>query len=320
MNLAIMFLILNLFFSPFASTQRQEQTCVSPEKSGWELEGLKGNVKILRTEEIHLNYIKPKRELVKQITFDSEGNYVETIEPMMLTKVYKHTEPKPIYTFDANCRPIERKGLYGEWGMTKTTYLYNGSGKLKERAIYDSEGRLLWKAVYNFDNKGNLTEEIETIQVHPEHFRPPRYDVYRITRSTFKYDEKGNMIENVDYKYDGSLYATYFREYDAKGRVIKLTRTDGKGRLQDQSLYKYADGDILLEEDKYTSFEYYANDEMIPGKIYSGFGMFQHGSKIVYEYDKRGNWTKETQYDVRQDKGETSYELDMITYRAITYF
>ncbi len=317
-NLLFFFL---MCLSP-VNAQVQSHVCKSPEKTGWELENLRGKTKILRVEEIHYDYEKPKRELEKQVTFDSHGNYTRMVWHFGPDIDYR-TLPKPIFVFDSNCRQLERKGVAGEWGMTKTTYAYTESGKLKEEIIYDLQNRLLWKAVSIFDKNDRVAETDKTIQVHPEHFKPLRYDVYRDTKSFYKYDDGGNLIEQVDYKYDGTLYATYVRAYDDDNRVVRLTRFDGQGRNIDQSIYEFDNNGILHQEYKYNSSTYIGFGDtanLEPATIDSGFGMFQVGTKIIYEYDKWNNWIKRTEYDVLQENKKTSFKLQMTTFRTITYF
>jgi len=225
--------------------------------TGWEREELKGKVKSIRIEELQHTYGSGKRELEKQITFDPEGNCLRTVNPDAVEKEYSCREPKPSYAFNASCNPTERVGLAGEWGITKTTYLYNEEGKLKEQAVYSSEdGILLWKVVYVYDDKGDAVEEARTIQEHPEHFRPPRYDVYRTTRSAFKHDERGNVIEELSYKYDGSLYARYVRAYDTGNRFIKTQRFDKEGKLEEEHTLTYDSYGNLINEQSYRDYGY----------------------------------------------------------------
>lgn len=293
----------------------QSKDCPSPDKSGWEIEELKGSVRLLKEEAIDFSYRLHSKELKRQMTFDRSGNYKTYEDKEFPSKENDLTSETPTFKFDSACHVVERRGLSGEWGMTRTTYSYAPTGALKEETIYDLQDRMVWRSVSELNDSGKPTETKDTIQVHPEHFNPKRFDVYRETKSYFKYDAKGNLIEQVDYKYDGSLYATYHRVYDDANRLIRLTRLDDKERGIDQSIYKFDKVGKLIEERKYTSFEYSDVDDLVPGKIDSGFGLFQHGSRIVYEYDKNDNWVKRTEYDI--DKAQ---KLRLITFRTLFYF
>jgi hypothetical protein len=277
--------------------------CQSPEMNGWEREELKGKVKSVRIEELQHTYGSGERELDKEITFDPEGNCLKTVDPDVVGKEYSCREPKPTYAFDASCNPTERVGLAGEWGMTKATYLYNEKGKLKEQAVYSSkDGILLWKVVYVYDDKGNAVEEVRTSQEHPEHFRPPRYDVYRTTRSTFKNDERGNVLEELSYKYDGSLFARYVRAYDAENRIIKTQRFDNEGKLEEEHTFTYDSNGNPIKEQSYSDY----------GWIWDAL--------ITYEYDAEGNWIKRVENTRKSEKGEKEYKPFSTTYRTIRYY
>ncbi len=293
----------------------QRKDCKSPEKSGWEIEELSGKVKRLRVEEIEYRYGDGKRELLREMTFDQAGNYTRFVDKQYNTTKNITKEIKPVYAFDNNCRPLEKRLPGSESGHTRTTYSYTSSGVLKEEANYDEQDRLLWKSMSELDDKDRPKETKETIQVHPEHFNPKRYDVYRETRELFKYDSKGKLSETISYKYDGTLYATYTRVFDSENRLIRLTRLDGKGRPINQSIYSFDSDGTLKEELKYNSASYYANDELAPGKLDSGFGLFQDGVRITYEFDKVRNWVKKSEYDL-----ETPTKLQSVTFRTLIYF
>lgn len=299
---------------PIVKLMRKD--CKSPEKTGWEIEGLKGRVKELKDEAINYEYGPRKKELKRKIIFDSSGNYVKYEDKEFFRSEDFFTKrPTPTFSFDNNCLVLERRGLYPDWGMTRTTYSYTAAGVLKEETIFDSQDRLLWMSLSELDGNGRPIEKKKKVQVHPEHFNPKRFDVYRETKSFFKYDDKGNMVEQVDFDFEGKLYATYRRAYNDANKLIRLTRLDHKGRLIDQSIYKFDESGRLAEEFKYFSASYSGVDELIPGKVDSGFGLFQQGSRIIYEYDKNDNWSKRTEYSL--DKGE---EMSSETFRTLVYF
>ena len=313
--------ILVLVTLPLAAySQKPSANCPAPQSSGWESEELKGQVKSIRTDEIHFSYVEVKRELKKKQIFDRKGNYLVTIEPHMEPAVYKHLKPKIDCKFDSSCRPLECKDGGGKGGFTKNTYRYDLQGRLIEDVTYDSENRMTSRTTSTYDPEGKLIEEIDTVQSHPEHYIPKRYDVYITTKSIYTYNKQGKLIERREYQPDGSLYAKYSGDYDAQGRLVRSTRSDHRDRLMEQTLYKFAANGLILEEENYDSSMYSKKDELLEGKINSGFGMFQTGYKIKYQYDRRGNWVKKIEYEIEQNNEKKSYKLDNITYRTIVYF
>lgn len=291
--------------------------CPNPE-TGWKIEKLNGNVKSIRNEEIEYGYGSRAKEVTRIVTFKPNGDYIK-IDERQFYRVEDHRKiPKPTFVFDKDCRVLERrtpKNPTREAGATRTVYSYTQSGILKEEATYDPQNRLLWKSVLTLDDKDKVIEENQTIQEHPEHFRPKRYDVYRHTKALYKNDAAGNMIEEISYKYDGTLYATYRQSYDSANRLIRKLRLDHKNRPITLAIYKFDDSGILQEELKYSSSTYSSVDDLIPGTLDSDFGMFQDGNRIVYAYDQKSNWIKKSEYDLSK-----AGKLQHLTFRIIVYY
>ena len=289
--------------------------CDDPD-NGWKLEKLHGKVKSLREEKIEYGYGDHKKELIRLITFKPNGDYIRDDQREYFRDIDYTKISKP--TFDKNCRVIERRDPKRSWlikGATRTVYFYTPAGTLKETSVYDSEGHLEWKSVATLDKNEKTIETRNTIQEHPEHFKPKRYDVYRNTKSFFKLDDSGNQIEKIAYDWEGNLYATYKRTYDSSQRLTSELRLDHKNRPIDLVIYTFDEAGLLQTELKYTSFSYSGVDELIPGTLDSGYGKFQMGSRTIYEYDKSNNWVKKTEFDVKDDK-----KIDNITFRTLTYY
>jgi hypothetical protein len=291
--------------------------CSNPE-TGWKLEKLNGKVKELREEEIEYRYGTKKKELTRLITFGPTGDYVKDDQRQYYRLIDYSKFDKPTFVFDKDCRILERrdpKRPYLIAGATRSTYSYTPSGVLTEEAIYDSEGHLQWKSVAVLDKNERIIEHKRTSQEHPEHFNPERYDVYRHARSVYKLDASGNQVEEISYNWEGKLYATYTRAYDSSMRLTSELRLDHKNRPIHLVVYKFNEAGLLQEELKYTSATYSGLDELIPGKLDSGFGMFQGGYRTIYEYDKSNNWVKKTEFDL-EEKAKTN----RITYRTLVYY
>ena len=296
--------------SPTPTATRTD--CEYPE-TGWKKEKLSGQVKSLREEEIEYGYGDHKRQLKRLVTFRADGHYIKDDEKESY-RVDDYTKiPDAKITFDDNCRVIERNGADRENGAVIS---YSPSGKVLQEAIYDTESRLVWKSEATLDEHGYVVATDETIQVHPEHFTPKRYDIYRHTRSVYENDSRGNPTKQLDWKYDGTFYATYLMAYDDQNRLIRKLRRDDKDRPIDLTKYSFDELGRLTEEWRYDSSEYGRSmDELLPGIIDSGFGIFQTGYRIAYEFDKYNNWTKKTEYDLT--KGG---KLGTETFRTLTYY
>ena len=72
-----------------------------------------------------------------------------------------------------------------------------------EENWYNSDGRLNSKTTYKYDEKGNNIEE-------NNHDSDGRLN----SKTTYKYDEKGNNIEENNYDSDGRLGKNYTYKYE----------------------------------------------------------------------------------------------------------
>ena len=173
---------------------------------------------------------------------------------------------------------------------------------------------------YVCGENGKAIEEIVTTHVHPEHFSPRRYDVYITTRGTYRYDTRGNKIEEKHFHANGSIYATWFFTYDSNDRVIKETRMDQLGRIEDQSFYEYhPDGRPLIRVN-FTNSCITQAGEFCKGNISSGDAFFSYATKTKYQYDSQGNWIKQTDWHMDGEVKKPKWAFNSIFEREITYY
>ena len=118
---------------------------------------------------------------------------------------------------------------------------------------------------------------------------------------TYKYDVRGNQIENYYYHvelinnhYEYPLTSIEYRSYDNMNNVIKQVNFDSKGILTGTQIYKY---------DKYNN--------IIDEKRSNATGSMGYRSTTMFEYDKYGNWIKQTTFT---DAVPTSYKEREIEY------
>ena len=73
------------------------------------------------------------------------------------------------------------------------------------------------KTIYKYDSRGNKIEEADY-----------NSDGSLDDKTIYKYDLRGNKIEEAKYNSDGPLDRKYTYKYDSRGNMIE--RTDGEGR------------------------------------------------------------------------------------------
>lgn len=110
-----------------------------------------------------------------------------------------------------------------------------------------------------------------------------------ITRSVYKYDSLGNVVECSVYRGGGAFLYRVSYKYDDRGRRIEWSTGSDK-----------------------VSYSYEGNGTLPTSEIRSG------GSKVTFKYelDSRGNWTKRTELF----NGNASANIGQINYRTISYY
>jgi antitoxin component YwqK of YwqJK toxin-antitoxin module len=317
-------IILIILGLSFTTAQAIAQECAPTKRTDWELNDLEGRVKTISTFKAWYpegsKKTPSKFELEEKVKYDRAGNQLvwENVNYLPLDPADKLTS---LFTCDSNNRIIEIKTVRADKSLLKrTTYRYDAKGNEAEMAHYFPDGILERKEEYIYDQKGNIIEQRDTQQSHPEHFIPKRYDVYIKTKVTCKYDDKNNKIEEKHFYPDGSLFGTWTYKYDLQDRLIKETRFDKQGRLEDQDIYLYSKNGLLREKLEYMNFCYKRDGTMCEGDIHTAKGTFYYATRTVYEYDRRGNWIRETEFSIKDGNKRLRYELSTVMYRRILYY
>jgi len=108
------------------------------------------------------------------------------------------------------------------------TSIYDSSGQLSEFSEFSGDGTLYGRSTYKY----NYEEEI----IESEVFYDEGNEFF--SKSVYKSDSHGNIIEESIYNPDGEYTCKYLYEYDSHGNIIKNSRFKGK-YLIPQSITEY---------------------------------------------------------------------------------
>ncbi|HBN05958.1 MAG TPA: hypothetical protein DD434_09255 [Bacteroidales bacterium] len=203
--------------------------------------------------------------------------------------------------------------LYNEEGNTlnyfqksKNTSISNH--KIKENGDENDSNTNFLKYSYKYNSKGQIVEE-------------NTYDSngLLIQKSIYEYNVKGYIEECREYDIEGKLISS--KRYDSKGNIIERNIYDRKGKLNRKELFKYEFDKNTVEKNTYDSernfkkkeiYKYNSKGNVIEYNSFNLEEMFDW--KCItsqYEYDQRNNWIKRIINDGENYK---------VTTRKIVYY
>ncbi len=288
----------------FASAQS-----TSDKRNDLEKSYLKGSVASLK--EVKYSIRLEKGKAVKDTIAEAPKSYRYNKAGYITEEVYYELNDsiseKWSFVFDANNKQLEGNRYMADgylvWNYTCS---YNAAGNCTEVNKYE-EGSLVEISAYTYDSKGNclfVSSESEGIWTDTMRYDANNNEIEHYTTNpegenvlhkTHQYDSNNNMIESIEYDnlgaisfkqtfvYDKNNRETESKFYSAKGNMLeRVGRTyDSKGNVASYISYK-DNGDP-----KWTM-------------------------TYTYDYDKRQNWTKKTDFA----DGKPTF----ITERLITYY
>ena len=147
--------------------------------------------------------------------YDQKGNVIERNSYNSDGNlIFKFT-----YKYDDIGNQIEENHYSPDGSLTdKSIYIYDDkNNKIELNNYADVNSGITYKVTYKYNEKGNLIEE-NTIYTDNTFSFLNR-------KETYKYDDRGSVIEQTSYKEDGSVTSdTYKYEYDNKSNWIKKTQ------------------------------------------------------------------------------------------------
>lgn len=167
------------------------------------------------------------------------------------------------------------------------------------------------------------------------------------------FDELGNLTEDWNYNY-GDLAWKYFYSYDESGLRTKVVWEPGAGTERKREVYQYSAEDAAYrrgEVDRITSTGVFEDTKgkivydalgNVKESVIKEFGIrwvntfdedglvleqklyesdkFSKTLRYSYEFDRRGNWIKQTKTELNSKYPSLGFTPVSVIYREITYF
>lgn len=278
-----------------------------------------GSVKSVLTYNITGN--KTHENKTKYV-FDKKGNLIERYDSNNNKLVLNYRKE---YNEDNNLVQ-ENKYINGKAYYNKT-YVYNKNGQKIESLVF-KKGKARDKSIVTYNKKGDISK-IEEYNYHK----------MKSQKTFYTYDNRNNLVTINEYNYSGEkswetsntydkenrilkkvicsfdrdekkLYQEYIYEYYENYKEIFYTKYDLNNKIEfkknttQYSLDKKNEKVLLPSKDTddfyLGSYEY--NDMLENTKTYLDYSTLGLISKIVYEYDYKGNWLKKNRYNIENNE------------------
>lgn len=211
---------------------------------------------------------------------------------------------------------VERQDLSGTWSVQRRKpsqmVYYNEAGNVTQKADYDYKGNLFQIRAYGYADgaRASLDKTIENEYDPPALIvasrtgeSTPQRDRRYSFKYKYKYDDRGRLAEVEWHSNSGKLWLRYVYHY--------------KGANERETLVYSEDGSL---NQKYLATLDTRGNEIEESSFNTKTGAVDNKYAYTYEFDRQGNWTKQTTSKWGTKDGKTRFLPYSITYRTITYY
>lgn len=204
--------------------------------------------------------------------------------------------------------------------LLKERFEFDQQGRKIEHYIYTIDGRELPKSVSSYNEKNWLIKDDAFSALSNEPYLQTRYI----------YDDFGNVKEIAQYNIeDNKLLQKWIFTNDLQEKYFEFVDFDSSDKRRMRVGFKRDDKCRLAE-----IFAYHHNDKLgvksvilfdksdIPVEIinYSSENEVLSKRRYEYEFDSRRNWTKKSDFELREKDEKSDWKLMNTVYRKIDYY
>lgn len=220
--------------------------------------------------------VEGKSRVTKKWSFDERGNLIEAIN----FDPNGGISDRMVFTYDALGRNTGYEEYYRPADKTmgaprKNIYTLDHNGKIVEMINYEAGGSFGPRFTFKYDDKGNKLEESFY-----------NWTGAHLSQTTYTYDAAGNVLIQTARNLNNATSSKNVNSYDAKGRLVQWEEYQGEV-LRYKKLFKHDDKGRVTEEE---TFEFNAP----PGVFFSHAPV---PGKIVYTYDDKKRSKEAATYD-----------------------
>jgi hypothetical protein len=200
------------------------------------------------------------------------------------------------------------------------TYKFDRQGRLSEKNFYNVDGKASAKNTFDYDSENKIIKENYFSAVTQKPYLESKYTYNNdgtlkeivgsniekndfLSKTGFSYDLNKNYFEYIEYNFRLQPEMRVGYTQDAKCRFSEVFGFTRDGKIAGKNVISFD------EKDNPILFTGYSNDGSILGK-----------RKLEYEFDKQGNWIKQSHYSWEKENDKFDWKLMRIEYRKIKYF
>ncbi len=234
------------------------------------------------------------------------------------TVVTKHPQLKTTHQFDRQGRLVSMElAPTNEADLARYLYVYDDTGRLIEERAMEADGSVAYKKhfAYGSDVQGRMSARIAVMDnglfIHAEFTlydgRGFMAEELMITGQGVSekslYDVRGNLVYQARY-FQGKLVLEATHHYGPLGRLRESRFYGSDGDLMRKDQYRYDQAGNRVEQ----ASEFYRHSHL-------------KKSVISYDFDRTGNWTKETVQRWMDKNGAPALSETVVSQeRTITYY
>jgi len=257
-------------------------------------------------------------EISEHIAKDSAG-VLKKVKPWLFDHTVRFNDKNEVYKIDYTNRSCVKNISYnidpGKFEYTNLDSCSFNKTLTKEIWLYDQKGNIV-----EYSSSKNGTTDSKKEALYDENNKITDFKAFGskddlLRESSYKYDEKGKLIE---FKQDYVSYKYLIKYiYNTNNKIQEEQRLDEKGNIERKTVYKYDAKLNLSEKSEYAgavlsikeTFQYDASGKKIASLTYDGNNIVTFRSSAKYDINGKLSEQKDSYYSENK-----LYEMQLTKY------
>jgi YD repeat-containing protein len=236
-----------------------------------------------KKSDLETDHIHGKVKSIHVYDFTRPGQQHMDLDPLTIS--LNDTGKHSTLNYNLNGNLIEN---INSDGKKIESYTYDNSGNRVQSKVFNTKDYTNQESFYLYDVKGNM---IENKMLTIKRDTP-------VTKKIYKYDDKNNLKEMDLYSKNKYMNKWLFK-YDEKGNELEESKFDSSNAFVEKWIFEYNAFGNKNEMALYTDslierfvYSYNEHGDVTEEILYGRFNMVYHDNLYKYQYDDKGNWVR----------------------------